>query len=426
MSSPSPLPSSGLNRRQFMKQASVTGATALALSPETRATAAAAPTEKPKPEAAPENPPPSGTAAKTTAPVALAPPDKQSPTLVLPEIVERKIGWAIVGIGQLTLEEILPAFAQSKLSKLVALVSGHPEKARRVAKAYGVPEKAVLDYESFDKIAENKEVDVVYIVLPNSLHAEFTIRALQAGKHVLCEKPMAGSVEECRRMIAAAEKADRKLMIAYRLHYEPLNRKVMELCAAKALGNIKLFSSSNCQNVQAPNIRLSTKTAGGPVGDVGVYSINAARYVIGEEPVDVYAVEHRPADDPRFAEVPESVSFVLRYPSGVLAHCECSFGTAGSQRYRAVGTDGFIEMDPAFPYRGLKLSVSRAKGGAGTPEKADLTIPQVNHFAAEMDHFSECVLHDKEPATPGSMGLADMKIVAAIAESGRTGQRVKI
>lgn len=410
-------PSGGVNRREFMKRASVTvtGASAFALAAEPKLPAAE-PLVPAGPTASPG----------IVKQVALAPPDKQSPSLILPKVAERKIGWAVVGLGELSLGEILPAFAQCNLSKLVALVSGHPDKAKQVAAAYGVEEKAIFDYASFDRIADSREIDVVYIVLPNSMHAEYTIRALRAGKHVLCEKPMAASVEECEQMIAAAEKAQRKLAVAYRLHHEPLNRKVMELCAAKALGEIKLFSSSNCQNVQAPNIRLSKEMAGGPVGDVGVYSINAARYVTGEEPVDVYAVEHRPKDDPRFAEVPESVSFVLRYPSGVLAHCECSFGTAGSQRYRVVCADGFVEMDPAFPYRGLKLSVQRSKGAGGGPEKADLPIPQVNHFTAEMDHFSECVLENKESRTPGSMGLADMKIVRAIAESARTGQAVKI
>lgn len=401
---------SGLNRREFMKKASVTGAAALALAAEPKLAAS----------------PPKNSGNTEAGSIALEPPGKQSPSLILPEPVERKVGWAVVGLGELALGEILPAFSQSRLTKLAGLVSGHPDKARQVARAYGVNEEAILNYEAFDRIVENKEIEVVYIVLPNSMHAEFTIRALQAGKHVLCEKPMAASVEECERMIEAADKAGRKLMIAYRLHYEPLNRKVMEMCSQKALGEIKLFSSSNCQNVNAPNIRLSARTAGGPVGDVGVYSINAARYVIGEEPLDVYAVEHRPGDDPRFAEVPESVSFVLRYPSGVIANCECSFGTAGSQRYRVTCADGFIEMDPAFPYRGLKLSMNRTKGASGSPEKAEISMAQVNHFAAEMDHFSECVLRGKDCRTPGSLGLADMKIVRAIAESGRTGLPVKI
>ena len=355
-----------------------------------------------------------------------APPDRQLPDLPLPQVVKKKIGWAVVGLGQLSLEEILPAFGHSQFSEVTALVSGHPDKAKDVAAAYGVPESNIFDYQNFSKLAECKEVDAVYIVLPNSMHAEFTIKALQAGKHVLCEKPMASTVEECTEMIAAAKEADRKLMIAYRLHYEPLNLKVMEICRDKELGQLRLFTSSNCQKVEAPNIRLSAKLAGGPVGDVGIYSINAARYVIGEEPVQIYAVAHQPKSDPRFKEVPETVAFTMTYPSGVIAQCICSFGTSESRRYDAVFDGGVITMDPAFSYRGLNLSISRPGKKGQTIEKADLWIPQISQFAAEMDHFSTCILDDKEPRTPGSLGLADMKIVQAIHDSIRSGNPVRV
>jgi predicted dehydrogenase len=306
-------------------------------------------------------------------------------------------------------------------------VSGHPEKARKVAAAYGVNSDAIYDYSSYDRIAEDKRVDVIYIVLPNSMHAEYTIRGLRAGKHVLCEKPMSVTVRESEEMIAEARKVDRLLGIGYRLHSEPLNRKVMELCANQTFGKIKTFESSNCQNVEAPNIRLSGTLGGGPVGDLGVYSINAARYVIGEEPVEVTAFAHHPTDDPRFREVPESVVFTMRYPSGALAHCDCSFGTAESRRYRVHCAKGFVEMDPAFSYRGLRL---RTKSGEarGAKEAADTEyqLEQVNHFAAEMDHFSDCILNNKPLRTPGEMGLADMKIVAAIAEAAKSGRAVTV
>jgi len=237
---------------------------------------------------------------------------------------------------------------------------------------------------------------------------------------------MAVTPAECQRMIAAARDAGRKLMIAYRLHYEPLNRKVMELCAEGALGPIRTFSSSNCQDVQAPNIRLSRETGGGPVGDVGIYSINAARYCTREEPVEVTAMAHQPADDPRFREVPQSVAFTLRFPSGALAHGDCSFGTTVSRRYRVHGPKGYIEMDPAFAYNGLRLVMKRGLEEKGDAQKAELPIPQVNHFAAEMDHFSDCVLNGNDPLTPGEEGLADMRVVAAIEEAVRTGQRVQV
>jgi predicted dehydrogenase len=358
--------------------------------------------------------------------VPLAPPDRQPPELPLPELPGRKVGWAIVGLGELALGEIMPAFARTKHSKPVALVSGHPDKAKRVAEAYGIENDAIYDYENFDRLAEDKRVEVVYIVLPNSMHAEFTIRALRAGKHVLCEKPMAVTVEECTQMIDAAKSANRILGVAYRLHSEPMNRKVMEMCARKEFGEIKTFESSNCQDVKAPNIRLSAELGGGPVGDVGVYSINAARYVTNEEPVEVTAIAHQPKDDPRFREVPESVAFTLRYPSGVLAHCDCSFGTAESRRYRVHCAKGWIEMDPAFSYRGLRL---RTKGGdakKGDAQAAEHFITEVNHFTEEMDHFSDCVLNGTKLRTPGEMGLADMRIAVAIDEAVRTGKAVKV
>jgi predicted dehydrogenase len=358
--------------------------------------------------------------------VPLAPPDKQPPDLKVPDAPERKLGWAIVGLGQLALEEIMPAFGGCKLAKPVALVSGHPDKARRVALAYGIAADAIYNYENYDKLAEDKRVDVIYIVLPNSMHAEFTIRGLKAGKHVLCEKPMAGSVKDAEEMIAAAEATGKKLGVAYRLHYEPLNQKVMEMCKERKFGAIKTFVSSNCQDVKAPNIRLSGALKGGPLGDVGVYSINAARYVIGEEPVEVSAFEHTPSDDDRFREVPESVTFQMRYPSGVLAHCDCSFGSAESRFYTVHCVKGTIGMDPSFSYRGLKLWVREGDPKKGNGEKADLLIPQVDHFAAEMDGFSEALLQDKHIRTPGSMGLADMRIVAAIEESVKTGQPVRL
>jgi predicted dehydrogenase len=368
-------------------------------------------------------------AAQNVAPAAaapLAPPDRQPPNLPLPEVPGRKLGWAIVGLGELALGEVMPAFAEAKYSQPVALVSGHPDKAKRVAEAYAITNDAIYNYDNFDKLAEDKSVEVVYIVLPNSMHAEFTIRALRAGKHVLCEKPMAVSVEECTKMIEAAKEADRLLGIGYRLHSEPMNRKVMEMCARKQFGTIKTFESSNCQDVKAPNIRLSGELGGGPVGDVGVYSINAARYCTGEEPVEVTAIAHQPKDDPRFREVPESVAFTLRFPSGILAHCDCSFGSAESRRYRVHCAKGWIDMDPAFSYRGLRLRTKDGDAKKGTAEATEHLVEAVNHFTAEMDHFSDCVLNGTKLRTPGEMGLADMRVMTAIYEAMRTGKAVKV
>ena len=350
----------------------------------------------------------------------LAPPDKQPPDLVLPEVIKRKVGWAIVGLGQLALEEVMPAFAISQYSRPVALVSGHPDKAKRVAAAYGIESKNIFNYENYDQLANVDDVEVIYIILPNSLHAEFTLRGLKAGKHVLCEKPMASSIDECEQMISAAKAADRKLMIAYRLHYEPFNQRAIALCREKKFGKLRTITATNAQVVDPPNIRLSSDLAGGPLGDIGIYCLNATRYLTGQEPIAVEAFSYQPSDDARFREVPESVAFTLHYPEGVLANCSCCFGAAESRYYRVECVDGVIELDNAFSYQGQRL---RTRTSSGTTEEK---ITPKNHFAAEMDHFSRCILEGQEPRTPGQEGLQDVRLMVAIEEAARSGRRVRI
>ena len=349
----------------------------------------------------------------------LSPPDKRPPDLDVPT-PKAKAGWAVVGLGHLSVDEILPAFAECRMSECAALVSGDPEKAKTLARVYGVPEEAVLTYEEYDRLADMEAVEVVYNVLPNSMHEEFTVRALEAGKHVLCEKPMAGSAAECRRMIAASEKADRRLSIAYRLHHEPMNRAVMDMCRDRRFGDVKTVSSTFTQNVSAPNIRLSAELDGGSVGDVGVYCINACNSIAGQQPKRVTAFKHQPPDDPRFREVAESFAWVAEYPSGVLASCNCGFGAQFSTRYEVQCADGLVGMDPAFPYRGLRLWTQT--GEDGTPVRREHRIKPVNQFAAQQDHFSDVVLSGAEDRTPASMGLADMLVVEAIHESAREGR----
>ncbi|UQA56849.1 Gfo/Idh/MocA family protein [Polyangium aurulentum] len=349
----------------------------------------------------------------------LEPPNAESPDAQMPQAT-KKLGWAIVGLGKLALEEVLPAFGLAKHSKLVALVSGHPDKAKKVAEAHGLDAKNLYGYDNYDTLKDNPAVDIIYIILPNSMHAEYTIRGFEAGKHVLCEKPMAPSIEECQRMIDAGKAAGKKLMIAYRLHYEPFNKKVIEMCSKKELGALRSFSAMNVQTTKAPNIRLSSKLAGGPLGDIGIYCINAARYVAGEEPIEVMGMAHQPADDPNFREVPAGYAFTMRFPSGLLAHCDCSFQGERSSRYRVNCADGYIDLESAFPYFGQELRVSRKDGAT------KLQIEPKNHFTEEMDHFSQAVMSGKESDTPGEEGLADMRVIKAIEESARTGALVKV
>jgi predicted dehydrogenase len=349
----------------------------------------------------------------------LAPPGKEPPDLKIPKS-QSKVGYAIVGLGKLAVEEILPAFGASKRSRPTALVSGHPEKARQLASVYDVDPKKIYSYDNYDKLADDPDVQIVYNVLPNHMHAEFTIRALKAGKHVLCEKPMCATVDEARQMCDAAKQANKQLMIAYRLHYEPFNLKARELVQQGGMGRVRLIETQNGQNTQAPNIRLSKQTAGGPLGDVGVYCQNTIRFVLGKEPIEVSAEAYQPADDPRFAEVYEHIVWRMTFPDGVIANCSASFGSETSRFYRVTCEKGYLELENAFGYEGQEL-YTKLEGKLSKHE-----INSVDHFAAEMDHFSECIQQNKPNRTPGEEGLKDMIIMDAIFRSVNERRPVKV
>jgi predicted dehydrogenase len=340
----------------------------------------------------------------------------------VPEPPGKKLGWAIVGLGNLSINQILPAFAKCEKSRVVAFVSGHPDKARKLALRYGVAEKAIYDYQGMDAIRNNPEIDVVYVVLPNGMHAEYTIRALKAGKHVLCEKPMANTPAECQSMIDAAKLANKRLMIAYRCRYEPYNQEMIRMAKEQELGPVKVILADHGFSIGDPTQwRLKKDLAGGgSMMDIGIYSLQAARYVTGEEPVEVAAMSYTTPGDERFKEVEEATNFQLRFPSGVMANCTSSYGYSGQNRYRVVTTKGWFELEPATSYTGLRMYVRR---GNAVEERS---LPVRDHFAAEMDHLSGCVMDGKEPLTPGEEGLRDMKLIAAIYEAAKTGRTIKV
>jgi predicted dehydrogenase len=337
----------------------------------------------------------------------------------------RKIGYCIVGLGRISMNQFMPGVKISKDSKIVALVSGHRDKAERIADQYDVPHKAIYNYQNYDSIRDNQAIDAVYIALPNGMHAEYTIRAAKAGKHVLCEKPMANSVKECEEMIAACKQADRKLMIAYRCQYEPTNLKAIELLRQGYAGKLQIMSSSNGFNIRPGEWRLNKKMAGGgPLVDVGIYSIQAMRYLSGEEPIAVEAYSSVIDHDGRFTEVEENVVWTFRFPSGILAHCATSYGTNFVGGWaRAVGAEGMLELNPAFAYQGLKLS-GRAQGKQ--PIDVAFDNPSPRQFATEADYFSNCILQNKTPKTDGEEGLRDERIVTAIYKSCAEGKPVQL
>lgn len=340
----------------------------------------------------------------------------------VPDPPGKKIGWAIVGLGRLSINQILPAFAKCEKSKVVAFVSGSPDKAGKLAARYGVDAKNIYNYQNYEAIRNNPDIDAVYIVLPNSMHAEYTIRAAKAGKHVLTEKPMANTPRECEQMIAACREAKRKLMVAYRCRYEPYNQALIKIAREGELGPIKVVVSDHGFNIGDPTQwRLKRELAGGgSLMDIGVYALQAARYTTGEEPTEVSAMSYTTPNDPRFGEVEETINFQLRFPSGALAQCTSSYGYAGQNRIRVIGTKGWAELEPATSYTGLRMKVRRG----GVLEERDLG--QRDHFMAEMDHFSECVMKDQDPLTPGEEGLRDLKIMMAIYEAAKTGRTIKL
>lgn len=348
--------------------------------------------------------------------------DASALQVAVPDPPGKKLGWAIVGLGNLGIHEILPAFAKCEKSRVTALVSGHPDKANKLALRYGVNPKNIYNYQNYDHIKDNPEVDVIYIVLPNGMHAEYTVRGLAAGKHVLTEKPMANTPAECQQMIDAARSAVRKLMVAYRCRYEPYNQEAIRMARSRELGTTKVILADHGFNIGDPTQWRLKKdlSGGGSLMDIGIYSLQAARYLSGEEPSAVSAVMYNTPGDPRFREVEETINFQLRFPNGILANCTSSYGYSGQNRYRFVGTEGWLELEPATSYRGLRMRVHR---GNVTEERE---LPARDHFALEMDHMSECVMENKDPLTPGEEGLRDLKIMMAIYEAARTEKTVKL
>lgn len=321
----------------------------------------------------------------------------------------RPIRYAVVGLGHIAQAAVLPAFANARRnSVLAAIVSGNPGKRKALGKTYDVP---AYSYEELDGLLARGAVDAVYIALPNNLHLPFTVKAARHGVHVLCEKPMALTVEECEQMIRAADEAGVKLMIAYRLHFEEANLQAVELLRKGKIGEARLFSSIFSYQVRENNIRTRPELGGGPLFDIGIYCVNAARYLFREEPVEVsaFGIGGR---EPRFVGVEEAVTAILRFPQERLAMFSVSFGAASVATYRVVGTEGDLEVEPAYEYAmpsELRVTVngkSRRKQFASRDQ-----------FAPELLYFSECIRRDVQPEPDGREGLADVRVLRAIDQS---------
>jgi len=331
----------------------------------------------------------------------------------------KKIRYAVVGLGYISQAAILPAFAHGTgNSQLAALVSGDPIKLKKLAKKYKVP--STYRYEGFADCLASGEIDAVYIALPNSMHRAYAEGAAQAGVHVLCEKPMAVNEKECEAMIEAASRAKVKLMIAYRLHFEKGNLSAASQIREGKIGTPRIFRSAFTQQVAAGNIRLKESLGGGPLFDLGVYCINAARYLFRAEPEEVFAYNAAGLDQ-RFSEVPEMTSVSMRFPDDRLAAFTCSFGAANRSTFEVIGTKGVLQMDPAYAMAGELKSEITING-----KTRQLRYPKRDQFGPELVYFSDCILNNREPEPGGREGLADVRIMNAIVESAAQNKSVKI
>ncbi|MGA3121712.1 MAG: Gfo/Idh/MocA family oxidoreductase [Polyangiaceae bacterium] len=331
----------------------------------------------------------------------------------------RRIRYAVIGLGNIAQVAILPAFEHAKQnSELVALISSNREKLTVLAKKYEIEHTG--SYDSVESVLRTSRADAVYIALPNTMHRSMTERVAAVGVHVLCEKPMAMTVEDCEAMVAATRAENVKLMVAYRLHFEKANLTAIERIRKGEIGDPRIFTSTFCQQVREGDVRTRGRTAGGAAYDMGVHCINAARNLFREEPTQVLAVQVRDTGD-RFQEVDEATTAILRFSSGRVAQFTASQGAADVAEYRVVGTKGDIRLDPAYGYRSA-LSEYVTVG-----EKTYHTsYSSRDQFAPELIHFSNAILTDTEPEPSGEEGLCDVRVLRAIEASARTGQRVNL
>jgi predicted dehydrogenase len=328
---------------------------------------------------------------------------------------ENKLGIALVGLGTYSRDQLAPALQETQHCYLAGIVTGDARKAQEWKKKYDIPEENIYNYENFDSIRHNANIGIVYIVLPNSMHAEYTIRAARAGKHVICEKPMAITVEDCDRMIATCKEAGKMLSIGYRLHFESHNQEMMRMGREKTFGSIKHLKADNGMG-GTQGWRLDKALAGGgPLMDVGIYCVQGCRYTTGLEPIAITAQEGPKNDREKFKTVEESLTWQMEFPGNIVAECKTSYSEEMNV-LRAEAENGWAEVSPAYGYEGIK----------GKTSEGEMIFPQVNQQARQMDDFARAVRDGRDTPVPGEMGRQDVKILQAIYKAVETGKRVEV
>jgi predicted dehydrogenase len=349
--------------------------------------------------------------------LAAAPFISTSRTRALAAAGRPRLGFALCGLGNLSTYQIAPALQKTANCRLSGIITGTPAKAVTWKSRYGIPDENIYNYQTMHRIADNPDIDVVYVVTPNALHLDNALVAAAAGKHVFCEKPMEISVERCRQMIDAVHAANRVLGIGYRCRFEPHHLECMRIAREHEFGALKLIDAHFGFNI-APSVwRLNRALAGGgPLMDVGIYALQATRYLSGEEPIWISATTTQ-GDPARFSEVEESVLWQAKFPGGSISHCGSSYNCAPIGYFRAIAERGWFGLDPAFNYDGLQGT--RSDGKRINPSPTD-------QFAVEMDDFAQCIMEKKATRVPGEEGLRDVRLMTAIYESARTGKTMDL
>jgi len=331
---------------------------------------------------------------------------------------DRKLGVALLGLGRYSTNQLGPALRETKLCYLAGVITGHPEKGEKWAADYGLNKKNVYSYDNFDQIAGNKDIDIVYVVTPPGLHPEFVIRAAKAGKHVISEKPMATSVADCDRMIAACKTAKVKLGIGYRLHYDLYHKELMRLAREQDFGPLMKMTGDRGFVFGQRAWRIDKKLGGGgPMMDLGIYIIQGACMAAnGVAPVFVTAHEEPKLKPELFNEVEETIRWTMEFPNGARCDAITSYNHS-ADKFRVEGAKGWLEFkEHAFTYRGIVAETSRSP----------LNYSAINQQATQMDDFADCILTGRNTPVPGELGRRDMQIITAIYEAAATGKRVGV
>ena len=331
------------------------------------------------------------------------------------EAAGKPLGVALLGLGDYSTHQLGPALRKTTKARLAGIITGSPEKIPVWQKEYGIPDGNVYNYQNFDTIADNKEIDIIYVVTPTALHPEFVIRAAQAGKHVICEKPMAPTAEDCTRMIDAVKKAGKTLQIGYRLHWDPYHLRLMEAMNKKEFGDWKSISTANggkMTSFTGLNAWRIGKKLGiaGALYDLGVYNVQAALYSAGMNPLSVTA-KHSTERPEIFTEVPETYEWVLEFPGGRKADGMASYGRQANH-VRVAVEKGMIEIAPAYGYGGLK----------GTTPDGPMQFPPIFQQALQIDGQVASILAGTPSIVPGEMGRRDIQVINGIIEAADTGK----